>query len=125
MSRAVRWRVGVSVASLLSGSRRAIINSYISGGSGTFPGTFVGNFSETFLGTFLETFFLLLCSCRSDVLPGQMLVSAVQSGELDLPAYCDIVRERVIRDKVIRCDSFIGSIFYFQLFQIVSLNYFR
>lgn len=34
-----------------------------------------------------------------------MLVSAVQSGELDLPAYCDILRERVVRDKV----SFIGG----------------
>lgn len=30
----------------------------------------------------------------------QMLVSAVQSGELDLPAYCEILRERVVRDKV-------------------------
>lgn len=29
-----------------------------------------------------------------------MLVSAVQSGELDLPAYCDILKERVTRDKV-------------------------
>lgn len=29
-----------------------------------------------------------------------MLVSAVQSGELDLPAYCEILRERVTRDKV-------------------------
>ncbi|CAM9488486.1 unnamed protein product, partial [Hapterophycus canaliculatus] len=30
-----------------------------------------------------------------------MLVSAVQSGELDLETYCDILRERVIRDKVL------------------------
>lgn len=39
-----------------------------------------------------------LCSSSSFVV--QMLVSAVQSGELDLKAYCDILRERVIRDKV-------------------------
>ncbi|CAM9718039.1 unnamed protein product, partial [Ectocarpus fasciculatus] len=30
-----------------------------------------------------------------------MLVSAVQSGELDLPAYCNILKERVVRDKVL------------------------
>ncbi|CAM9986148.1 unnamed protein product, partial [Pylaiella littoralis] len=30
-----------------------------------------------------------------------MLVSAVQSGELDLPAYCGILKERVTRDKVL------------------------
>lgn len=33
----------------------------------------------------------------------QMLVSAVQSGELDLPGYCDILKERVTRDKVRPC----------------------
>ena len=30
----------------------------------------------------------------------QSLVSAVQSDELDLPAYCKILKERIMRDKV-------------------------